>query len=86
MEFECDTVHDYFPKLTLHHDCGIYMVETLIYYLFFDNTKKKVLIYLLISVPTKLVNLVEESQPTSFKLWYKAIKCLTLPMEVKWMT
>lgn len=59
-EFECDSVHLHFPKLTLHQDCGIYMVQNLIYYLFFDE-KKKVQIYILINVPTILVDLVEEN-------------------------
>lgn len=36
-------------------------------------------------MPTKFVDLVEE-KPNTFKLLYKAIKCLILPRELKWMT
>lgn len=52
-----------FPKLTLHQNCGPYLGQNLIYYLFFEENRErtKVQIYLLISVPIKLIDLMEES-------------------------
>lgn len=77
-------MHLYFPKLTFHQDCGIHLVQNLIYYLFFDE--KSIQIYLFISMPIKFVDLVEESWRNNLKLVYKANKCLISPVEVKWMT